>query len=197
MEKNQFRQLVFAKGILYSLIISFFMFFICFFSCNGNKKKENTKKEKLSILINEWTGKTIQLPNIKPIVIILDSVERIVIADKKYRILQYIDSTGCTSCKLQLRIWKRYMEEINSKADFMFYFHPKTNTEELSLLFSAEEFSQPVYIDVSDSLNKLNRFPDNPTFQCFLLDRENKVVAIGNPAHNLKIWELYKKIIME
>jgi hypothetical protein len=50
--------------------------------------------------------------------------------------------------------------------------------------------------DKNDELNnKLNHFPNNPTFQCFLLDKNNKVLAIGNPANNTKIWELYKKII--
>jgi hypothetical protein len=32
-------------------------------------------------------------------------------------------------------------------------------------------------------------------FQCFLLDKDNKVLAVGNPAVNFKIWELYKRII--
>lgn len=33
------------------------------------------------------------------------------------------------------------------------------------------------------------------TFQTFLLDKENKVLAIGNPVHNPKVKELYLKII--
>ena len=33
------------------------------------------------------------------------------------------------------------------------------------------------------------------TFQTFLLNRNNKVLAIGNPIHNPKIRELYVKII--
>jgi hypothetical protein len=49
--------------------------------------------------------------------------------------------------------------------------------------------------DVKDSLNQLNKLPVNPIFQCFLLDKDNKVLAIGNPANNFKVWELYKQII--
>ena len=33
------------------------------------------------------------------------------------------------------------------------------------------------------------------TFQTFLLDNDNRVVAMGNPIHNLKVRELYLKII--
>jgi hypothetical protein len=185
------RIVVFTKSVLYAFV------FICLVSCKSNKKIDNNSKE-VEILMREWTGKSIQIPDIQPTVIISkDSVRHAVTTDNKYKILLYVDSTGCTKCKLQLHIWKRYMEEINSKADFMFYFHPKTNKEELYLLFSSEEFIQSVYIDNNDSINKLNRFPDNPMFQCFLLDKDNKVTAIGNPVHNLKIWELYKKIIMK
>jgi hypothetical protein len=170
--------------------------FVCFVSCNNNERANSNKE--IEILLREWTGKLVKIPDIQPTAIIPeDSVRHITTADKKYKILLYVDSTGCTKCKLQLHIWKRYMEEINSKANFMFYFHPKTNKEELSFLFDSEKFTQPVYIDNNDSLNKLNRFPNNPMFQCFLLDKDNKVAAIGNPVHNLKIWELYRKIIMK
>jgi hypothetical protein len=32
-------------------------------------------------------------------------------------------------------------------------------------------------------------------YQCFLLDSDNKVIAVGNPVHNVKIMELYQQII--
>ena len=50
-------------------------------------------------------------------------------------------------------------------------------------------------MDENDSFNKLNHFPSDMTFQTFLLNRNNKVLAIGNPIHNPKIRELYVKII--
>ena len=50
-------------------------------------------------------------------------------------------------------------------------------------------------VDVDNRFNKLNNFPADMTFQTFLLDKNNKVVAIGNPIHNLKVRELYLKII--
>jgi hypothetical protein len=58
-----------------------------------------------------------------------------------------------------------------------------------------EGLNGSVYIDVNDSLNQLNQLPVNPVYRCFLLDKDNKVLAIGNPANNYKVWELYKKII--
>ena len=50
-------------------------------------------------------------------------------------------------------------------------------------------------MDENDSFNKLNHFPSDMTFQTFLLNWNNKVLAIGNPIHNPKIRELYIRII--
>ena len=36
---------------------------------------------------------------------------------------------------------------------------------------------------------------DTVMLQTFLLNKENRVIAVGNPVHNLKIWELYMEII--
>ncbi|WP_353937941.1 DUF1573 domain-containing protein [uncultured Bacteroides sp.] len=47
-----------------------------------------------------------------------------------------------------------------------------------------------------NQLNALNNFPSgNEMFHTFLLDKDNKVLAIGNPIHNPKVKELYLKII--
>ena len=57
-----------------------------------------------------------------------------------------------------------------------------------------ERFKHPICIDEGDYLNKLNHFPTDMAFQTFLLNSDNKVLAIGNPI-NPKVKELYLKII--
>ena len=37
--------------------------------------------------------------------------------------------------------------------------------------------------------------PEDAMFHTFLLDRENRIVLVGNPVHNEKLWELYKNTI--
>lgn len=56
-------------------------------------------------------------------------------------------------------------------------------------------FKFPVCIDKNDSFYKLNHLPSNIAFQTFLLDKNNKVMAIGNPINNLKVKDLYLNII--
>jgi hypothetical protein len=91
--------------------------------------------------------------------------------------------------------WKLYIEETGSTVDFLFYFHLKDEKELITLLKREHFVNYPVYIDRNGELNRLNHFPKNPMFQCFLLDRDNKILAVGNPASNLRIWEFYKRII--
>jgi hypothetical protein len=166
--------------------------FLVVFAC---KSKINSEIEQM---VKFWTGKSVIFPeHLKPVYPIKDDTVKYAIDEninKKYKILFYVDSTGCTSCKLHLHLWKMYIKELSSTIDFKFYFYPKTE-EGLLFLLNKERFAYPVYIDSNDDLNKLNRFPNSPAFQCFLLDKNNKILAIGNPATNYKVLELYKKII--
>jgi hypothetical protein len=154
-------------------------------------KDNNTKVE---FLVKEWIGKTIRLPEIKPTILYTKTAEDVDNDNGQYKILFYIDSTGCTKCKLQLHLWLSLIEKYKGQIDFLLFFSSKNNDELFSLL-KDERFKYKVYFDINDELNKLNRFPSNPQFQCFLLDKDNKVLAIGNPTNNPQIWELYEKII--
>jgi hypothetical protein len=39
--------------------------------------------------------------------------------------------------------------------------------------------------------------PTDERLHTFLLDRDGKVVLVGDPANNSELWELYKKTITE
>ena len=65
----------------------------------------------------------------------------------------------------------------------------------MGYLFLRERFSYPVFIDIKGTINDLNRFPQTTQYQCFLLDKDNKVLMIGNPVMKMRIWELYKSRI--
>jgi hypothetical protein len=160
-----------------------------FISCESKKASETERT------VNNWMYKTIKLPNITPVNVIEKyAIEPQIDSTKEYKILLYIDSTGCTYCKLNMNIWKQYIEEMIGKTNFFFYFHPK-NEQELLVSLKRKKFNYPVYIDNEDEINTLNHFPKDPMFQCFLLDKNNNVLAVGNPAINKNIWKLYKKII--
>ena len=91
-----------------------------------------------------------------------------------------------------------FMQEVVSTlkrpGPFAFYFHPK-DMKELRYITRRDAFTYPVCFDEMDDFNRLNHFPGEMTFQTFLLDKDNKVVAIGNPVHNPKVKELYLKVL--
>lgn len=171
------------------------LFFILFLllSC------AETEKERITRLVTEWQGKEILLPEDMVFTRNVTDTVDWTISESDYKVLIYIDSIGCTSCKLQLHKWKELIDYTDSitdgKVPFVFVFHPK-DLKEMQYLLKRDRFDLPIYIDMDDQLNKLNQFPSDLTFQTFLLDKENKVVVLGNPVHNLAIKDLYLKQIV-
>lgn len=160
---------------------------------------KESEKDKIARLVEEWEGKEILFPARSVFTIQGKDTVDFSFADADYyKVVTYIDSVGCTSCKLQLPRWKQFMQEVdstmNSHIPFAFYFHPK-DMKELRYITRRDAFIYPVCFDEKDDFNALNHFPGEMTFQTFLLDKNNKVVAIGNPVHNPKVKELYLKIL--
>ena len=159
---------------------------------------QESREEAMLRLVKEWNGKEIKFPSHSTFTVLGKDTIDFSFVDADYKVLTYIDSMGCASCKLQLPRWKEWVHEVDSLTDgkvpFLFYLHPK-DMKELRYLTRRDGFSYPVCYDEKDELNRLNRFPSDMTFQTFLLDRNNRVVAMGNPIHNPKVKELYLDLI--
>ena len=157
----------------------------------------NQKKIKSLVWLRNGKGKKFSFLPI-PFLHSREGYSGLFLADADYKVVTYIDSVGCTSCKLQLLRWKLFMQEVDSTLNrpvpFVFYFHPK-DMKELRYITRRDAFVYPVCFDEKDDFNRLNHFPDEMTFQTFLLDKDNRVAAIGNPVHNPKVKELYLKVL--
>ena len=155
---------------------------------------QDKQKEIITLLVKEWQGKQILFPENMVFTRFASDTTNFVIPTSDYKVLVFVDSIGCTSCKLQLSRWKefiRYTDSISQKnIPFLFFFQFDHQWEIHSLLIR-ENFDKPICLDRSDSLNQLNHFPKDIRFQVFLLDKNNKVVVIGNPVHNPNVKELY------
>ena len=155
---------------------------------------QDKQKEAITLLVKEWQGKQILFPENIVFTRFASDTTNFVIPTSDYKVLVFVDSIGCTSCKLQLSRWKefiRYTDSISQKnIPFLFFFQFDDQWEIHSLLIR-ENFDKPICLDRSDSLNQLNHFPKDIRFQVFLLDKNNKVVVIGNPVHNPNVKELY------
>ena len=162
--------------LLYILLIT------AFFSCDNEQKE---KEKQILQLVNEWQGKQIVFPENTVFTRYLTDTTNYQIPQSEYKVLIYVDSIGCTSCKLQLHKWKELIEYTDSvtqnKVPFLFFFHPK-DAKEIRYLLKRDGFDRPICIDLDDRLNKLNKFPADMTFQTFLLDKNNKVTVLPRAA---------------
>ena len=163
----------------------------CFYSCKD-------RRDDITQLVNKWEDKEIVFPAHSIFTVQGRDTVSFSFSDANYKIVSYIDSVGCTGCKLHLPRWRRFMYEVdtlmNASVPFVFYFHPK-NIEDLRYIIRRDTFTHPVCLDVSDKFNILNHFPSEKAFQTFLLKKKNKIIAIGNPILNPKVKELYLKIL--
>ena len=176
------------------LFLLFGMILSSFVSC-----KQDYTKQKVSSLVQEWIGREMSFPKSLVYTIqMTDTITDIMESPHLYTIINYIDTTGCTSCKLQLPMWKHLMEELETAAPnrigLYFFLYPK-DLHELRYTLKVNEFMYPVCIDLEDSFNKLNKLPSETRYRTFLINKDNRVLAVGNPVHNPKVKELYLKII--
>lgn len=155
------------------------------------------EKSKIMSVYEEWINREIKFPESMSFTVgATDTVS--FTFGKQYRVLSHVDSTGCVNCRLGLDQWKKLINEVdslvNGKVQFLFFFSPK-QWDDAFYSIQVNDFDYPVCIDLKDSLGILNNFPKDDAFNTFLLDKDNRMIAIGNPIHNPKIKELYLKII--
>lgn len=175
-------------------LVGFIFIAILFFSC------KESEQNRIARLVNEWNGKVIQFPDSICLASYANDtcVTKYTREQSSYTILNYVDTIGCVSCRLQLPRWKIMIEELDSlypnKATCLMVFNPKGKKKMIKHLRN-NEFNYFVYIDEEDTLNKMNNFLHEEDFNTFLLDKDDKIVAVGNPVLKPKIRELYFNII--
>lgn len=90
------------------------------------------------------------------------------------------------------------MEELDSlyptKVTCLMVFNPKGKRKLIKHLKN-NQFNYFVYIDEKDTLNRMNKFLNEEDFGTFLLDKNDKIVAIGNPVLKPRVRDLYFNII--
>jgi hypothetical protein len=79
----------------------------------------------------------------------------------------------------------------------IFLFSPtRAKIGETLMALDVSQFNYPVFIDESGLFPKANpHIPADNRFHTFLLDKNGKVVLVGDPVNNPALWELYKTTI--
>ncbi len=159
---------------------------------------QNAERSYLVNTVKEWEGKEIKFPAESVFTqYMYDTVKYD--TDLNFKLMVYVDSIGCTSCKLQLHKWKSFLHEMdsvsNDKIALLFYVCPN-DKREFEHILKRDKFDYPICVDEHDSLNIMNHFSSDPRFQVFLLDKKNRVIAVGSPILNPKIKDLYFNMLL-
>lgn len=173
---------------------AYFVLFLAIFlvSCR------NSRQEEMSA-VKSMVGKEISFPEDMTFQVLAEPV----VPDLEtcgFKIVNYVDSGGCTSCRMKLQQWGEFIDRLKTLPDrdieVLTIVSGRKIGEVLPLL-DRFGFRHPVAIDSAGVFFQTNSLPDAQACHTFLLDSDNTVVAIGNPVSNPKIRELYMKIIAD
>ncbi len=170
-------------------IVFLIITFTVLISCTTNNAGER--------VVRKWHGKKIKFPaNIDQMTVGSESIDNEML--KEFKIFIYKDSSSCNECNLQLTEWKSVLLEIKKASNVGLLFVVNSlSKEDIFILKTKHEFHNPIIADELNIIDKLNQFPDNPIFHCFLLNQDNEVLLIGDPCNSEELWGLYKKTILK
>ena len=154
-------------------------FFIFLSSCNSDFGRMQKK----------WIGETIIPPGTLTR-IVNDSIS----LDKPLKILFYVDSVSCAPCQLRLAAWWDYINRYKDVISFFFISHPSNKLDILAFC-KQSGFDYPIFLDMNNIMQRAYHFPESTEYCCFLLDRDNHVIAVGHPLQNAKAFINYQKQI--
>ncbi|MCM1093604.1 MAG: DUF1573 domain-containing protein [Lachnospiraceae bacterium] len=156
----------------------------------------SSQEDKYAEIVSQWQGREIKLPAVMTDFLTGDTIN---LDDADFTILTYVDSAGCTGCKMKLPIWDGIIQNLESNTEatvnVVMVINPKQSAD-ISSLFRQDLKRHPIaYVDSSGYIGHNNKFPTDMMFQSVLLDMERRVLTIGNPAYNSGIHALYAAIV--
>jgi hypothetical protein len=117
------------------------------------------------------------------------------------RLVIYTDSLSCSSCRLKYMFEYNDIlglhEEVGNDFMPMFVFSPPNGmSAEICNTLLLYRFDYPILLDDGGLFPAANpHIPADKMFHTFLIDKNGKVVLVGDPVNNPALWELYKTTI--
>lgn len=156
----------------------------------------NSRKKELQKIINIWQGKELVFPDLKAKIDGRDTVWN-EWKNKKYKLIHYIDTSGCTSCQLHLYDWNIFIDEAAKTMPnlVVVFVVSLPNINEFDKLAKINSFSWPILYDPLGNFNFLNNLPHDSLLKTFLLDSQNRIIILGNPIKNSSVKRLLEDIV--
>ena len=177
-------------------LISLYLLMICVMLAGCSEKNSEQRS-----MVEEWIGKEIRFPENLVCQIGSSHLDlNDILSGSYYKIVTFIDSAGCVPCRMKMNSWTEFLDKVNSIPDNDVRFLMILNTSEIknmTYLLNRDRFLHPVSLDKDNAFFNLNGLSDKEQYQTFLLDCENRIVALGSPVDNPKIEKFYLRTLSE
>ncbi len=181
LQRNYLKSIIFTTPIALALVA-------CQLS-DANQRK----------VVAEWSGREISIPENLSFQISTTDIE-IDLDAPDFKVINYVDSNGCTFCRMKLAQWNGVIDEFKALPGVDIEILTIVNTVDIpEILFQINQsnYLHPIAIDSANVFDRTNILPTETDYHAFLLNADNEVLAIGNPVNNPKIKDLYRNIILE
>lgn len=149
-----------------------------------HKESLTSSDEDIAGIVNDWIGRTLNLPDTVGWFTTDGNSINACSPIENFKIVRYIGKEGCTSCRLHLNRYPEILRILEDSAkcdvEFVCIVNPADGNELRRILYRENYAGLTIWIDETDTLNKINQFPQIEKLQTFLLDKNNKVLAIGD-----------------
>jgi hypothetical protein len=163
----------------------------------------NFKQNRIQAELEKFMGTEIHIPEFSTAVLNGENTTTVPNDLALAKMVIFYDSTVCGSCKIgQLDQWSSVIglaTVTQHRFEPIFIFAPSAKDRRgVRAALAFLNFEWPVLIDHDQEFIASNpEFPENKLFHIFLLNKNNRVVLIGNPTGKPKLWELYVSTITE
>lgn len=118
----------------------------------------------------------------------------------KYKIVNYIDEFGCTTCKIsKLSKLEKQSSTISWMKNIPFVYIVNVTDDNVDMIYSMlcnTRIEGYVYFDSNNIFKKNNpSFPKAEIFNTFVLNDNNEVVFVGSPLKNQKTLDLFYSVV--
>lgn len=117
--------------------------------------------------------------------------------DNHVKMVSYIEDFSCTDCMFNmLKVYSDEVRDIDKTIDYVFVIS-SDNREEIVQGLQAFQIDRPVFHYLTDIFKKANKLDVLARNRTFLLNAENKIVAVGEPFGNPKVKEFYQSVLQK
>ena len=168
-------------------------------SCNSSQvvRIDNVQ----NFYTEECIGKEIDIPD-SLLVLINNNQEYIHdtnILEKRFIIITLIYNSNCAKCDyIKFSAWKDYLKKLDQYKNIgLVVIYCGYNEYFKRIIYPEIAFSSPVILDRQCVFKSRNEIPDSDEFNTMLLDRNNRVLLIGDPTQSVEIEKQFIQKISE